>query len=495
MRDTSAPPVVQVAGGSLSGVWRGEIATFLGAPYAAAPVGERRFALPQPPEPWEGVREATQLGPNAPQWMRDFPAMDMEPLVGRGWEKGDDYLNANIWAPANAEAAPVMVFVHGGAFIAGSNRASTYDGATFARDGVVCLSVNYRMGVEGFLPIPGAPTNLGLHDLIQALRWVRENSAAFGGDPENVTVFGESAGAMLIATLMGSPLAKGLFKRAIVQSGHASLVRPIPLVQEVVRKVASLMGVMADVGGFRSKSVDEAIKAQATMSLPTTRLDMREAGADPAFGLTRFLPVYGDDVLPERPLDAVAKGAGAEVALLIGTNEEEFNTYLVPTGLRSKMGSLLSWFFLSRSMKGAWPLLKAYGLGRRPRGHAVCDALTDLVFRAPARAFARAHQGRTHVYSFDWRSPAFGGELGACHGVELPFVFDRLDTCTGTRGLLGPDPAPQALADRMHALWVGFARDGALPWPAYEAESRKVYRPWADQVVTEAPLILDQVKA
>ena len=189
-----------------------------------------------------------------------------------------------------------MVWIHGGAFTLGSKDAAVSDGAAFARSGVVCVAINYRMGIEGFLPIPGAPTNLGLRDQLSALAWVRDNIAAFGGDPANITVFGESAGAMAIADLITSPLAKGLFRRAIVQSGHGAMVRSLPVAAKLVRKVAKLLGVKPTLEGFRSATPEQAVAALETAQAPTTLLDLREAdGRAPAFGLSKFLPVWGDD--------------------------------------------------------------------------------------------------------------------------------------------------------------------------------------------------------
>ncbi|HET9639310.1 MAG TPA: carboxylesterase family protein [Allosphingosinicella sp.] len=473
--------IVETRQGQVRGMAKDGVVRFFGIPYAAAPVGARRFQAPAAREAWAGIRDATALGPNAPHSVKPFPGLDVEPLIGSGWRKGDDYLNVNIWAPAagGGEALrPVMVWIHGGGFVLGSNSAAIQDGSAFARSGIICIAVNYRMGVEGFLPIPGVPTNLGLRDIVFALDWVRDNAAAFGGDPGNVTVFGESAGAMAIADLMTSPLAKGLFRRAIVQSGHGAMVRPIPVAQRLVRKVARILKVAPDEAGFRSAGPEACVKAVEKVSLPTARIDLRDSeGREPVFGISRFVPVYGDDVLPEKPLDALARGAGAEVELLIGTNAEEMNLYLVPTGVRDRIGGLLSWYVLSRSQPKARQALKAYGLGAKGKkpGEALTDAMNDLVFRWPARRFAEEHRGRTHLYEFDWRSPAFGGELGASHGMELPFVFDTLACVTGEQGIAGTAP-PQALADRIHRLWAGFAMDGRLPWPEYDRETRQVYR-------------------
>jgi para-nitrobenzyl esterase len=464
----------RVAGSVVSGVLR-----FLGVPYAAPPVGALRFAPPQVPPFWDGVRQALQPGPTAPHRLNDFPALDVAPLIGDGWREGDDYLTLNLWRPARGgKGLPVMVWIHGGGYVIGSKDAAVQDGTAFARDGVICIAINYRLGVEGFLPIPGVPTNLGLRDQIAALEWVRDNVAAFGGDPDNVTVAGESAGAMAVANLLTSPLAKGLFRRAIVQSGHGAMTRDIGVAQRLVRKVAKLLNVTPDEAGFRSVSPGAVLDAVQKVSLPKTRLDLRDAdGREPVFGISRFVPVHGDDVLPEQPLAALGDGAGADVDLLIGTNSEEMNLYLVPTGVREKIGRWLATYVLHRSQPQARKVLKAYGMGskgKRP-GQVLTDAMNDLVFRWPARRFAEEHRGRTHMYEFDWRSPALGGELGACHGIELPFVFDTLASVTGERGLAGTAP-PQELADRMHRIWVDFARDGSLPWPEFDRETRLVYR-------------------
>lgn len=481
-------PVVHTPAGAVRGETVGPIDRFLGIPYAAPPVGPLRFAAPQPVVPWPGERDATVPGPNAPQRIRDVPGLDARALIGDGWVAGDDYLTLNIWRPAGGGAGlPVMVFIHGGGFVIGSKDAPVQDGATFARDGVICVAINYRLGVDGFLPIAGVPTNLGLRDMIAALAWVRDTIANFGGDPANVTVFGESAGAMAIANLMTSPLAKGLFARAIIESGHGAMTRDVTVARRLVDKLAKLLGVTADKAGFASVRSGEAIlDAVEKVSLPTARLDLRDAdGREPVFGISRFIPVHGDDVLPLKPLDALRQGAGAEIDLLIGTNAEEMNLYLIPSGVRDKAGKLLSWLALRRSIPRAWAILKAYGMGgaKKP-GQALTDAMNDLVFRWPARRFAEEHRGTTHFYEFEWRSPLFGGELGAAHAMEIPFVFDTLAVATGPEGLCGEHP-PQELATRIHGLWVQFAKTGELPWPAFDRDTRQVYRLAAGEAVSE----------
>ena len=479
--------VVETTSGPVCGAAIGEIARFLGVPYAAAPVGPLRFEKPQPHPVWSNVRDATDFGPTAPQTTRPFPGLDVVPIIGKGWEKGDDYLTANIWTPAApASGLPVMVWIHGGGFVIGSNNVPVSDGTAFARSGVVCIAINYRLGIDGFLPIPGVPTNLGLRDILAALKWVRENARAFGGDPDNVTVFGESAGAMAIADLITSPCAKGLFRRAIVQSGHGAMTRDISVAQRLVNRLAKLLKIAPTRDGFAAASSDDLQAAIEKISSPAARIDLRgDDGREPVFGISRFIPVHGDDILPHQPLEALKQGAGSEIELLIGTNAEEMNLYLVPTGVRDKVGKWLATYLLHRSHPKARKTLRAYGMGdgKKP-GQVLVDAMTDLVFRWPARRFAEEHRGRTHMYEFEWRSPMFGDQLGAGHGMELPFVFDNLAATTGPEGLTG-EAAPQALADRIHALWVGFARDGSLPWNEFRRDSRHVFQLESNRSIEE----------
>ena len=483
-------PVVNTQYGPVRGRTESGVSRFFGIPYAAAPVGDLRFCAPQPHAGWDELRDAGELGPNAPHGVKPFPGLDVEPIVGKGWRKGDDYLNVNVWAPERAAddpLRPVMVWIHGGGFVIGSNYAAIQDGTAFAKSGVVLVAINYRMGVEGFLPIPGIPTNLGLRDMLFALQWVRENAASFGGDPGNVTVFGESAGAMAIADLVASPLARGLFERAIIESGHGRMVRDVDVAQRLVKKMAKLLGVPPTEAGFRATSFEQCVAAVEKVSLPTTRVNLRDAqGYEPVYGISRFIPVWGDDVLPLKPVDALRRGAGADVDVLIGTNAQEMNLYLVPTGIRDKVGALLATFVLSRSQPRARKTLKAYGLGEKGKkpGQALTDALNDLVFRWPARVYAEAHKGRTHFYELDWGSDAYDGQLGASHGMELPFVFDTLASVTGPEGLAGSAP-PQALANHVHRLWVGFATEGHLPWQEFDASTRQVYQLAAGEAVFE----------
>jgi para-nitrobenzyl esterase len=484
-------PIVTITEGRVRGVAADGICRFLGIPYAAAPVAALRFERPERAPPWSGVRDATTPGPNAPQLHRPFPKLDTKPLVGHGWRRGDDYLTVNVWTPdPAARGLPVFVFVHGGAFVVGEKDAPVHDGSAFARSGVVCVAINYRLGIEGFLPIPGAPTNLALRDQLAALAWVRENIAAFGGDPDNVTVGGESAGALCLAALVTSPQARGLCRRAILQSGHGSMVRPVDVAMKVVKRVARMLRVDADVEGFRGRTHDECLVAQLKVQNPLLNIDLRDADKrEPSYGTARFLPVYGDDVLPVRPLVALAAGAASDVEVLIGATRDEMNLFQVPLGVRDKIGPWTARFALRRVEPRAWEILRAYGLKQKgvTAGDAFAAATTDLVFRLPARRYAEAHRGRAHVYEFEWASPALDGTLGACHALEMPFVFDTLPTCTGPNGIAGAAP-PQELATRIHRIWVDFIRSGALPWEPYRGSGRPVFQLAADVARADAEL-------
>ncbi|MES3021596.1 MAG: carboxylesterase family protein [Pseudomonadota bacterium] len=478
--------------GAIEGQDNGAVRRFYSVPYAAPLTAERRFRAPQPVERWPGVRDATRPGPSAPQSPPPpSDEIDIEPLLGVALANGPDYLTLNVYAPSGVTRdRPVMVFVHGGGFVAGSKDAPMFDGSAFARDGVVCVVINYRLGIEGFLPVAGAPTNLGLRDIIAALAWVRANIAAFGGDPGKVTVFGESAGAYAIACLMTSPLATGLFQRAICQSGHAYISRDNTVMQKLVRRLARRLKTTPDRAGFLRLSPEQMLPAQDWVMKPSFWFDMRDAQKrDPSFGITRFMPLHGDDVLPLCPLEAMRQGAGKEVELLIGSTSEEARMLLAAGNAMSKLKRWLALMIVRKALPDAKAALRAYGLdekGARP-GEVLTRALSDLIFRAMARRTAELHHGRSHVYEFDWRSPAFGGQLGAAHGVELPFVFDTLACASGPKGVLGENP-PQSLADAIHALWIGFATDGGLPWPQFDAGRRQVWS-LTRQVAEHEPLM------
>ncbi|MEV6608923.1 carboxylesterase family protein [Kutzneria sp. NPDC051319] len=444
-----------------SGRVRGEIVDgihrFRSVPYAAAPEGALRFAKPQQ-STWDGERDATRRGPIAPQTVRKLPGLDLGAILGGDSPQGGDFLTVDVHSPdPSAGGLPVMVFIHGGAFVYGTGSAAVYDGMAFARRGVVLVTINYRLGIDGFLPLQGGDTNLGLRDQIAALHWVRDNASAFGGDPDNVTVFGESAGGMSIACLLGSPLARGLFRRAIVESGHPDMVRAPENARLLVDKVAERLGVPATAEAFRQLSTQQLQEAQTAVTTPGQGPDLRDGdGFDPGYAFAPFLPVLGDDVLPTN----ARENLNPDVDLITGYNAEEMRLYFAPSGLIDVITDQQALGILGATRPDAAEILARYGLGEKPTGEVFIAAMTDLVFADGARRLAEEHPGQAHRYRFDWRSPQFEGRLGACHGLELPFVFDTLPSA---EALVGTQPPPE-LAKQMNAAWVRFAETGDPGW-------------------------------
>ncbi|MEV0698325.1 carboxylesterase family protein [Saccharopolyspora sp. NPDC050389] len=462
-------PIVTTTDGAVRGRAAGNAHVFLDIPYAAPPTGAARFTAPVPHEPWRHVRDATRPGPTAPQPRRDgFGALDMSPYFGPGWIPGDDYLTVSVWAPPNARNSPVMVFVHGGGFVTGSTRSPLYDGTSFARDGVVLVTLNYRLGIPGFLDLPGAPANRGLLDVLAALRWVRRNIAEFGGDPGNVTLFGQSAGATITSAVLASPDAEGLFHRAIVQSGSGLGAFSREQAVRVTHAAAGALGIEPTVAAFAQ------VRDERFVDVMLGGLDLRTSTRfDPLLGLSAF-----SLVLDRQPAEAVAAGAGLDVALVVGANTEEGNLYLAPQG-KMTTSTAEDVHDTAAGVHDDPVALVARYRARHPRatsGELRSAIMGDALFGAGSCRLAEAHaahgQGPTYTYEFAWRSSAVDGQLGATHTVELPYVFDRLDlpALRGPRGLLGPAEPPAALATRMHGAWVSFASTGDPGWAPSEAQ-------------------------
>ncbi|MCP9212270.1 carboxylesterase/lipase family protein [Streptomyces sp. NEAU-Y11] len=376
------------------------VRVFRNIPYAAAPTGAARFAAPVPVD---GVPGADGPGPTAPAPDRSF-ALDLGPVVGPGWVRGEDYLTLNVWTPRTDggtpradRGAPVMVFVHGGGFVSGTGQAPLFDGTSFARDGVVLVTLNYRLGAPGWLDLPDVPRNRGLLDVIAALRWVRTHIAEYGGDPGRVTVFGQSAGAMIVSALLVTSEAAGLFHRAISQSGGLHTLTGEEAT-ETTRALADRLGVPPTAGAFAAVPDERLVSALAGVPGRGSRLSP--------------LGVVMDEAGPALPAD-----------VLVGTNTEESRLY------------------------------------QRPEHTAAIDAM----FRDARNRLVARYEG-AFSYDFDWR----GGPLGACHTVELPFVFDNteLPALRTADGLLGPD-VPAALAAEMHGAWVRFAATGDPGWSGH----------------------------
>jgi para-nitrobenzyl esterase len=458
---------VVTAYGQIRGQVRDGVTSFLGVPYAASPTGALRFRAPAPVLPWTGIRDADSFGatPPKPDYAAPFDQLLPEPNIA-----GDDWLTVNVWTPDPGGAGwPVMVWIHGGAFSNGNSAVPIYDGHAFARDGVVLVSVNYRLGVDGFALLPDAPANRGLLDQIAALEWVRDNIAAFGGDPANVTIFGESAGAMSVTTLLSIPRAQGLFAKAITQSGAGQAAADPADAAMVTKELGQALRLEATARNLAGVDLATLIGAQATVrDALAAQPDPARFGASIVAGSMAFVPVVDGDLIPAHPMSSIAHGTGAGVPLLTGTTTEEFRLFLVPSGAAA--------YITGEALAG---LLGAVGVStevaelyraNRPDaspGDLLCAVLTDRFFRLPALAVAQARSSGpapTYVYEFAWQSPV--SDLGACHSLEIPFVFDNL-SASGAELALGPTP-PQALADQMHAVWISFARGGDPGWPAFD---------------------------
>jgi para-nitrobenzyl esterase len=470
--------VVRIRQGAVQGEVANGVAAFKGIPYAAAPFGLNRFQPPRPAESWEGVRAALTYGPTAPKAPYAPPGDVLIPEVDI---PGEDYLNLNIWSPDPGQARlPVMVWIHGGAFANGSGSVPGYDGTRFARDGVVCVTFNYRLGADGFLFLGDGIANLGLLDQIAALTWIQENIAAFGGDPTNVTLFGESSGGMSVATLMAMPRATGLFRRAIAQSGAGHHVISPATAQRIGQYLAEKLGVEPTRQGIASVPISRLIQAQQELRSAVSANPNPALWGEVAANLMPFEPVIDGDLLPARPIDSIVAGAGANVDVLIGNNADEFRFFLVPTGMINAINE----DFLSRAIAAyGLPVAETLATYRATHkdaspGDLLAAIITDWFYRIPAIRVAEVHAqqdaGATYMYEFAWQPPTFDGRLGACHILEVPFVFDNLDT-EGFVGLVGTNP-PQQVADAMHAAWVAFATGGNPGWPQFDLKRRATMR-------------------
>jgi para-nitrobenzyl esterase len=384
-----------------------------------------------------------------------------------------------------------MVWIPGGMYAYHATGASPwYDGHRFARDGIVCVSINYRVAIDGFLYLGEGNANRGLLDQVAALEWVRENIAGFGGDPGNVTIFGESAGALSIGTLLAMPRAQGLFRRAIVQSGSAHHVIPLATAQRVAQRVAEKLGIEVTREALAAIPVDRLLAVQTELEADlAARPDPERWGGEVVASSMPWQPTIDGDVIPAPPIERIAAGAGAGVDLIVGTNVDETRLFLVPTGA---IGFITPEILAGATAAYGLPVdrtLAAYGAAHpnASAGELLSAVQTDWYWRIPAIRLADAHaksDAATYMYEFAWRSPQFNGLLGACHALEIPFVFHTLGN--GTELLWGPDP-PQRLAEAMHAAWVAFATTGDPGWPEYDLSRRATMRFDATSQVVDDP--------
>lgn len=481
--------IVETKSGKVQGYSSKGLEIFKGIPYAAPPIGSLRFSPPAPREPWKDVLDATKFGPYA---MQGFNALEL--LFGKlpYQESEADCLTLNIWTPDTDDAKrPVMVWIHGGGFTFGSGADLIYDGRTLARRGnVVVVTINYRLGALGFLHIPGVTANAGLLDQIAALEWIKNNIEAFGGDPNNITIFGESAGGMSVITLLAMPAAKGLFQHAISQSGATS-----PTLLEGKKSSETLMKKLRieadDIDALREVPAKKIIKLQNRIAL--------KGGFT---GLLAFSPRIDGITLSKHPFEAVRAGSASEVDLLLGSNQDELKLFsaLEPSlrkidseGLYKLLTTMMG--SLKHDEKKVMELIKRYQETREtPRE--VMDAIgTDFAFRVPITRIAEAHhihQPNTYNYLFTWPSPMFKGRLGACHAVEIAFVFGTYKI-PKIDAFVGKGDAVKVLSEKMMDAWVAFARtgnpnhDGIPDWPPYDVKKRATMLIGSEFKVVEAP--------
>lgn len=472
------PQIVSTQYGDIRGRETSGISSWLGIPYAAPPWGANRFQAPQPPAPWGGIREALSAGPVAPQILQlpgsTIPvSADPEP----------DLLNLNVWAPTDAhEPLPVMVWIHGGAYVSGAGSERSYDGSALARLGAVVVTLNYRLGVDGFGELPDRISNRGLLDQIAALEWVHDNIGAFGGDPLNVTIFGESAGAGSVVALLTMPLARGLFHKAIAQS----VPRPF-LSQELALAVTE--SVAREAGQPFTADALSGLDPDALTG--ATRAVLGSMSTHPEWGpmshsVTPFGPVVSPDTLPEDPWAALRKGAGRGVPLVIGHNRDEYRIFLA---LQGKMGKVTE-EEASAALATFAPNQDADAYREIFSPDTTPDDIlekvnSDWLIVSPTMQVAEAIRtagGDAFVYEL---SVDPEGGIGSPHAIDLPFTFDTFTEGTGS---FIPRPTEQELETgrRLRSAWIRFATTGDPGWPAWTSE--QMTRVWGgDNGLTRYP--------
>jgi para-nitrobenzyl esterase len=476
---------VEVSGGVVEGVIRRGLRMWRGIPYAAPPIGKLRFRAPRPVVPWKGVRSAVEFGPVAPQ---DRNGQFAGPPTSV--PMSEDCLTLNVIAPPapTARKLPVMVFIHGGAYSVGSSREIRKQGEGLVRHGgVVFVNFNYRLGALGYLDFSSFSTkarriesNLGLRDQVAALEWVRKNIAAFGGDPKNVTLFGESAGANAVTTLMTVPSARGLFARAIAQSSPPNAIYPKAVTAGWAHDYVEMLSEAIDNSSTESTSPEDAGSLLAGAEIDdlvraTTRMQLLTP--DRAPGTVVLCPVIDGDFLPERPLDAFKAGRAARVPLIIGTNDREGSLFRGRLDILATTPPRIRAIFAKtrkrsrKALKAQYPGLPA----RRP----AADFGGDYAFWFPTIKVAERHSrfATVHFYRFDI-APRLLRMTGhdATHGLELFALFDRMDGLFGrVLGVLGGRAAFKRAGERMQADWLSFARNGTVSerWPKYTQRRRR----------------------
>lgn len=472
----AAMPTVNAPAGAVRGRADGDIHVFKGIPYAAPPTGAYRWRPPLPAQPWSGVRDAASFGPACIQPTPGTPHIYSDTLGATS----EDCLSLNIWAPAAARAAPVIVWIHGGSLVAGSSKERLYDGARLASEGVVVVSINYRLGVLGFLAHPalsaespvGVSGNYGLMDQIQALQWVKQNIAAFGGDPSNVTIAGESAGGLSVIYLMASPPARGLFARAIAQSAY--------MISTPELKEARFGMPAAETAGTSLARVLQAPSLRVLRSMdPQTLTDQAALAGFAPFGAIDGI------ILPAQMVDVFERGDQAPVPVLAGFNSGEIRSlrFLAPPApsgaaeyeriIRDRYGDLADAY------------LQLYPAS--DMGESILAASRDALYGWTAERMVRNQTALgqpSFLYLFDHGYPAMDAAgLHGFHASELPYMFGRLDRTPPLWPRIPATEAERGLSDTMIAYWTSFARTGAptapngTEWPVFgEAKTWMIFR-------------------
>jgi para-nitrobenzyl esterase len=466
--------IVETTSGPVEGREKDGTLLFAGLPYAAPPVGERRFKAAVSPEPWKDVRAARRFGPAAPQ----TPTGGLTSSAAVRWD--EDCLTLNVCTPAADDGKrPVLFWIHGGGYRTGQGAIPWYAGARFAKHGdLVVVSINYRLGAFGFTDLSAFGAEYatsgvnGLLDQIVALRWVRDNIERFGGDPAKVTIAGESAGGFAVSTLLASPEARGLFRGAIPQSGGAQHTLPKAAGELCAEK-------LMDALGAQTPEALAAVDAKALLDAQNRVADEIGEGFRSVenFGVavSAFYPVQGNAVVPKDPLEAIREGASNGIPVLTGSNRDETTLWGYGDVTEERL-------LRAARVYGAESVLTTY---RHTRPHASPGELmialtTDHMFRIPAIRLLEARleaepESSNWLYWFCWKSRAFEGRLGATHALEIPFAFDNLDK-PGVDIFIGPGERPQHVADVMHQHWIRFVRDLDPSWGRYSLDERQVMR-------------------
>ena len=453
----------------MRGTYDKDICVWRGIKYAKAPVGDLRFRAPQPVDSWTGVKDAVAFSPVAPQ---------QESNLGTKGPQSEDCLALNIWSPAaDGKKRPVMFWIHGGGFVIGSGSSELYYGTNLAKKGdVVIVTINYRLGPLGFLYFKNNKdfeNNLGIRDQIAALKWVKENIAAFGGDPDKITIFGESAGGTSVQTLLAAHSANGLFARAIAESGPAAIPWPTEVADSITRKYLSILGISPNnLKALKTLPVD-TIKAASEILEKYMIANMNEKV---------FSPTIDGDLLTNDIFKCMKPQPGANPCLMIGSNMNESSMF-ASKRLKMAPGTAkdLEKYFDAVTTKESKAKVIA-GYPKYPHKSAVLDILTDAIFRVPSIRLAecRSLYAPVYMYRFEWSSFALNiSGLGSFHGLEIPFVFGNHEgKLGGLLKLIATKKLANRLTDQMQTAWLNFARYGnpngtaAETWPSYTTNNR-----------------------